>query len=142
MTGCNLWPLYNTTNWKNICVIFVIGLCWPCNLGRVHSMNDTFTFTIKDDNSARAVREFCLLTDNFWALEAASCATEFSHGHNEWALMVITEQKTKVLYRLFDMVDQYGFAEGMDDLNAKRFRGIVSDADYMVILALILGKLL
>ena len=145
MTGCNLWPLYNTTNWKNICVIFVMNLRWPCKLTTIHSMNNTFTFTIKDDNYAEArlaIREFCLLTDNFWALEVASCATEFAHGNTEWAKLVITEQKTKVLYHLLDMVDVYGYAEGMDGLNAKRFRGIVSDADYMVIIASYLRRLI
>lgn len=138
MTGCNLWPLYNTTNWKNICGIFVIELCWPCNSGTVHSMKDTHTPNIKDTNSAEAlrlVREFSTLSDSFYALEAALSATEFSHGNNEWAQAVIKTAYEQTEEMLAEMVRYYGIASGHDELNAKFQRGIVSSGDYYWALA-------
>lgn len=101
-------------------------------------MNNTHTPNIKDTNSAEAlrlVREFSTLSDAFYALEAALCATEFSHGNNEWAQVVIKTSYEQTAEMLAEMVRYYGISSGHDELNAKFQRGIVSSADYYWALA-------
>lgn len=92
------------------------------------------TFPIKDDNSAEALRlmsGFCILSDSLYALEVALCATQFSHGHTEWALSVIKATHGQTLEMLQEMVSQNGYAELISaDMTEKFQRGILSNADY------------
>lgn len=108
------------------------------------SMTNT-RFTIKDHNRAEAeyrIHKFCLLVDTLRALEIASCATEFTHGHTEWAMVTINETRRDVAEHLAEMVHGNGFAQGMDDETAKWERGIMSDSDYYWVVGFYLRSLL
>lgn len=109
-----------------------------CNIGRVHSMNNTFTIQEHDRYEAEyRIRKFSVLADSLYALEVASTAIE-----NEWALSIVNEQKKNLAEHLFHMVDGNGYAEGQDELTAKWYRGILSDSEYYGFLGIFLRGLL
>ena len=102
------------------------------------------TYTLPKQNFMFALgqlHKFLALADALWGLEVALSAETFTHGKNEWAQMVIRDTHENVRAELARLVERNGFARGLDDINARHERGIMSEADYYGTLGIILRRL-
>ena len=71
-----------------------------------------------------------MLAYSLTALEVAKHAQSFSRYSTEWALNVINETAAKIEDELLEMVYGNGFLMGLEELEWRWQRGIVSNAEF------------
>lgn len=98
-------------------------------------MSNTSTFNITDSNYFNVeyrVRKLEVLAHSLYSLEIAKHAQAFSRYQTDWALNAINETAAKVADELQEMVYGNGFIAGLDDLERKWNRGILSSAEFFL----------
>jgi hypothetical protein len=108
-------------------------------------MSYTSTFKITDSNFFNVeyrVGKFATLTRAYCSLEVAAKATAFANCDSDWAMENIRQTKEVVLDELVEMVYANGFLAGLEELEHRWNRGILTNIEFFSMVAQAMTDLL